>query len=236
MKIKTIGVVLLVLMIFQGINAQNWIAVQNDSQPQNGFYSQPVYTQPASGGGKMAKFLRILGVALQFAEPLANSPRTTRRIQWASLAVAVGCEIKNCQSTQYGNEYAQTGGYRIAENVSAQNNPQPSTRSYPISYYSEASYYNKAIPSTSPQYVSNDSTYDVSSDFSSQQDQPSSGLRARVQFVIQRIRQLGGAIRNIRFRRVAPWTWECGIVFKLRNAFGDSYCVVRSNGVIEGLP
>lgn len=67
------------------------------------------------------------------------------------------------------------------------------------------------------------------------QDQPGPGIRARLEWVKNRLRRIGAFIRGIRFRRSGPWQWECEIRYEIPNR-GSGYCLIRANGTIEGLP
>lgn len=233
--------ILIALILVQGSLAQGWYV-----QPQV-VYEQPVQQQPRKPS-RVNKILRVLGVALQYAAPIVeNNRRATRTIQFATMAVAVTCEIRNCQNgSQY--EYGQESYYAANQNIPQNNgnngyynggitvntNPTLAFASENYGSTNSTNFQNASYTSTSG-HTSQNALYITDSPNTFQQDQPSSSLRARVQYVTNRLRQLRAAIRGIRFRRTGPFRWECEVAFKIPGG-GEAVCRIKADGTIEGLP
>lgn len=235
---KILITALLALTLVQGALAQNF---QSYGQPQVVSFEQPVYQQPPRPS-RFAKFLRVLGVALEYAAPIAaDSRRATRAIQIASMAVAVTCEIKNCQDGSQ-SEYGQEVYYAVPQTkppINANGTASYTVAGFPTTSFASGSdavtSYQTASYSSSGNYVSPQPQYVTDSPETFQQDQPSAGLRSRVEWAKSRIRQVRGFIRGIRFRREGPWRWSCSISFQLPGGSVAS-CTIRADGTIEGLP
>jgi len=208
--ITKIVVMALVGLTFSiAVPAQNWPTAPNYQQPQSqaGYYQ--VYQAPPRRTRRLAKFLRVTGVALPYASQLTTNPKALRAITMASMAIAVSCELKNCNDP-YGSYSGQDEGY------------YPVGENYPV----EEVYEDYGQPQNSASYAfasytgSNVSTRD-----------PLARLKGIVNSVVGRIRQMGGVVKRIRFRHTGT-TWECGIEFRMRGK-SDGFCLVKANGTVE---
>lgn len=144
-------------------------------------------------------------------------------IRIAALGVQIACEVTKCteQAPQAASGRAESQRY-----------PAPGT--YPTDV--QPTYEDGGGPGSVYGFAPSRSVLTPQArNSASQQDQPSGTIRSKVQWVVSRIRQLGGTVRGIRFRKVAPWRWECDITFRFRGSASDSYCRVRADGTIEGI-
>jgi hypothetical protein len=161
-----------------------------------------------------------------------RNEKVARYFRIAGLIVQIGCEIYRCNEPR--QHYPERAG--SAEYPEPGNYPSGTegSETYGGVIPQDVTVFALAPAKPSVTGTRPSRTFATSDAPVVQNDQPTDGLRAHVQRAVQRIRQIGGTVRSVRFRRVGPWKWECDIVFRPRNGVSDSYCRVRSNGVIEG--
>lgn len=165
-----------------------------------------------------------------------RSGRSAKIVRIILAAATIACEFTNCQGSESVYEQDNQSEYPVLDGNlplrAGESNEYDVSRtpSRAVNYFDSSG----SSPSPAVRRINSATRPNYSVAFP--QDQLSQGLRARVEWVRNRIRQLRGFVRGIRFRRVGPWRWECEVEFSIPSNPVVAKCRIKTDGTIEGLP